>query len=154
MINSKSNKDWIHLTLNLVSWEQSIIRRIFLSFDSNDTERNHVHRSINNEREMCVISRYRKLLISPLLRSLSVCILKLDRTQSGFYSHKSGSGASALLHSAVLSGDSFSLHHQRPKEWLIFHKRPASKKLHIGKSESTGIPLGKIQRKWNLRSFT
>lgn len=142
------------MTLNLVSWEQSIIRRIFLSFDSNDTERNHVHRSKNNERERCIISRYKKLLIFPLLRSHSVCILKLNRAQSGFCSHKSGSGASALLHSAVLSGDSFSLHRQPPKEWLTFHKRPAPKKLHIGKSKSTGIPLGKIQRKWNLRSFT
>ena len=53
-----SSKDWIHLTLNLFSWEQSIIRRIFLSFYSNYTERNRVHRSRNNKRDRCLISSY------------------------------------------------------------------------------------------------
>lgn len=121
------------MTLNLVFWEQSMIRRIFLSFDSSDTERNHVHRNRNKERERCLISRYRKLLISPLLRSLSVCILKLDRTQSGFCSHKSGSGPMLYytLLSCLVTAPVSIINHPRSD---TFHKRPPSKKLHLGKS--------------------
>ena len=52
------------MTLNLFSWEQSIIRRIFLSFYSNYTERNRVHRSRNNKRERCLISSYQFISVA------------------------------------------------------------------------------------------
>lgn len=143
------------MTSNLISREQRAIRRNCLSVYSRGPERNHVLSDWNNGKEMCLMSRYRELLISSLLQSFSVCIPKLDRTWQVLWSHKSGSGVNVLpLLSAVLSGDRASvITINNSKSNSDFNQRTPSLRPHLGKSENPADTPGKIQRKWNLRTF-